>query len=136
MVNVAPAPESTLQWWHGIMKISQLNHAALHVSDLAASVRFYGQALGLRPAPRPGFDFPGAWFQAAPASGDAPQQELHLIGRPPENDSPPRERHFAMLVESIEDTERELREKRVEFTGPNRRPTVQCRSSCATRTGT
>jgi catechol 2,3-dioxygenase-like lactoylglutathione lyase family enzyme len=104
------------------MRISQLNHVALHVKDLDASIRFYGQVLGLKPCPRPGFNFAGAWFQIAPESGNSPQQELHLIGRSPETDMPPRERHFAMLVESIQEAERDLRDKGVEFSGPNGRP--------------
>ncbi|MGH7214289.1 MAG: VOC family protein [Tepidisphaeraceae bacterium] len=104
-------------------RISQLNHVALHVSDLDAAVRFYTDVLGLGPLPRPAFDFPGAWFRIAPAAAGSPAQELHLIGRKPENNHPPRERHFAMLIEDdalqVAD---ELRGKGVNFTGPQRRP--------------
>ena len=57
------------------MNVTQLNHTAIPVADLERSRRFYQQVLGLRPIPRPPFDFPGAWF----ALGDGP--ELHLICR-------------------------------------------------------
>ena len=56
------------------MLIRELNHVALHVTDVAASSRFYATALLLPPLPRPAFDFPGAWFRLGKT------QELHLIG--------------------------------------------------------
>jgi len=52
--------------------VHELNHVALHISDLATSIHFYGEIIGLPPLPRPNFNFPGAWF----AFG---MQELHLI---------------------------------------------------------
>lgn len=104
------------------MKIKQLNHVALHVNDLAASVQFYNHVLNLPEMPRPGFDFAGAWMLIAPATSSAPAQELHLIARPPETDMPPRERHFAMLVDDISAAEQHLREKQWPFTGPHHRP--------------
>ena len=64
------------------MKILQLNHVALHVSDLAASCRFYEQVLGVTQIDRPAFDFAGAWYELSPATPQAPRQELHLIARP------------------------------------------------------
>ncbi len=56
------------------MAIKGLNHVALLVSDVEASRRFYGEALGMEEVPRPAnFRFPGAWFRGGRA-------ELHLIG--------------------------------------------------------
>lgn len=50
-----------------------IQHAALVVSDLAASRRFYVEAIGMEEIPRPAtFTFAGAWLRAG--SG-----ELHLI---------------------------------------------------------
>jgi lactoylglutathione lyase len=81
-----------------------LNHVALHVADVAASVHFYGQVLGLTPLPRPAFDFPGAWFALGPG------QELHLIGgRAAPAQSHSRGTHFALQVADARAAEVALR---------------------------
>jgi lactoylglutathione lyase len=98
------------------MKILELNHVAIHVEDVARSTRFYAEVLGLEPMARPAFSFPGAWFRVGR------EQELHLIGRRPEAPSPPRERHFAFRVDSIEAAVARLRERGQEFEGPRPRP--------------
>ena len=50
-----------------------LNHAALLVSDVERSRRFYGEVLGLDEITRPeSFTFPGAWFRRR-------DTEIHLI---------------------------------------------------------
>lgn len=102
------------------MKITQLNHVAIHCADLDASVRFYRDVLGLPEIPRPAFNFPGAWFAIGPDG-----QELHLIARPPrETDSYsiPRERHFAMAVDDAAAAEARLRAAGVEFQPAKPRP--------------
>ena len=53
--------------------ITRLHHAALCVTDITRSKRFYAEVLGLREVPRPDFDFPGAWYQFDDGS------QLHLI---------------------------------------------------------
>jgi len=99
------------------MNITQLNHVAILVTDLDRSSRFYTDVLGLKPIPRPDFKFPGAWFQIGA------DQELHLIAREASPEAlPPADRHFALVVDSITDAERLLREKGVEFRGPKPRP--------------
>ncbi len=56
------------------MEIRGISHAALLVSDVEESRRFYGEVLGMEEIPRPSnFHFPGAWFRRGSA-------ELHLIG--------------------------------------------------------
>jgi catechol 2,3-dioxygenase-like lactoylglutathione lyase family enzyme len=52
---------------------AMLHHVSLPVRDVAQSVGFYRDVLGLTPIPRPDFDFKGAWF----ALGT--DQQLHLI---------------------------------------------------------
>jgi catechol 2,3-dioxygenase-like lactoylglutathione lyase family enzyme len=105
------------------MRIWQLNHVALQVSDVERSVRFFRDVLGLEPMPRPAFGFAGAWFRIGPADPRGAGQELHLIeGRDERVFSSSRGNHFAMLVESMADAERRLRELGVEFTGPKDRP--------------
>jgi lactoylglutathione lyase len=74
------------------VKIHELNHVAIHVRDLDASISFYGELLELPRLPRPDFDFGGAWF----AFGN---QELHLIE---DLDLTPANRmhhHFALLID-------------------------------------
>lgn len=100
------------------MKIDELNHVALHVSDLEASRRFYGETLELPSLPRPDFSFPGAWFRIGQV------QELHLIGErmagPVKEES--RTGHFAMRVPDMAAAEQHLRRKGVPFRGPMLRP--------------
>jgi len=78
------------------MKITQLDHVAIHVADMEASRAFYVDMLGLEELPRPDFDFPGAWY----AIGN---HELHLIGdRNDEVHSHHRGTHFAVAVVDVE----------------------------------
>ena len=98
------------------MRVTQLNHVALHVDDVGKSEKFYAEVLGLDRMPRPAFTFPGAWFRIGV------DQELHLIGRDPQSDVPPRERHFALMVQSIEEAEQRLLAKGWSYREPKRRP--------------
>jgi catechol 2,3-dioxygenase-like lactoylglutathione lyase family enzyme len=60
------------------MGLATLAHYSVRTTDLAASVRFYTEALGLREGFRPPFDFPGAWLYL----GDDQSEYgvVHLIG--------------------------------------------------------
>ncbi len=95
--------------------ILELNHVALDVSDVAASVRFYRDALGLPELPRPDFPFPGAWFRIGT------RQELHLIGDRGRTIGQ-RSGHFAMQVSDTAVAAERLRQAGVAFRGPNPRP--------------
>lgn len=100
------------------MRVTQLNHVGLHVHDLTASRRFYGEVLGLKEIARPELGFPGAWY----GLGDG--QEVHLIARAPK-EAPytvPRERHVAFAVASVEETVATLRRYGVDHDAPVRRP--------------
>src|SRR6185503_21174522 len=99
------------------MKICELNHVAIHVSDVARSCDFYSRVLRLEPMPRPAFDFPGAWFRLGI------QQELHLIGRtnePVEPRSP--NNHFALRVDDMTAWEQHLRKVGADSRPPKLRP--------------
>lgn len=99
------------------MRITQLNHVALHVEDVGRSSRFYGEVLGLEPIPRPAFTFPGAWFRLGQ------DQELHLIGdRNQPVHSNNRGNHMALRVQSIIDAQNMLGSRGVEHFGPKQRP--------------
>jgi len=101
------------------MKITQLNHVAIHVADLDRSVQFYRDILKLEPMHRPDFGFPGAWFRIG---GPPDFQELHLIGRQVEKLTPPRERHFAFMIDDSQAWADALRNQGISFTGPKARP--------------
>lgn len=85
-----------------------LDHVSLAVTDLAASLAFYRDALGLRCVDRPDLGFPGAWL----ALGDG--RTLHLLADPSRSaqagglpagdasrrsDAPGRCSHFALRID-------------------------------------
>jgi catechol 2,3-dioxygenase-like lactoylglutathione lyase family enzyme len=87
------------------MKILDLNHVALSVSDVPRSIRFYETVVGLAQKPRPAFNFTGAWF----ALGDT--RELHLLeGLDTPVYEEPKGSHFAMEVDDIDAWHRHLEE--------------------------
>lgn len=104
------------------MKITQLNHVALHVLDVEKSIAFYNGVLGLEIAPRPDFGFPGAWFRIGDPTSPSGVQEVHLICRDMKEPSPPRERHFAFMVDDIDAFASDLKNRGIEHTGPKPRP--------------
>ena len=108
------------------VRVRQIDHVTLVVKDLAATRRFYVEWLGMEEAPRPDFDFAGAWFRAG-------QTLLHVIlehdrsgpagvnedGRAKSS----RGHHLAFAVEDATAAAQELEERGVEFlTRPKRRP--------------
>ena len=65
-----------------------LNHVSVVARDLASSVHFYVDELGLELLPTPDFGFPVAWLRA----GDG---QVHLFERPGE---PPSHAHFGLEI--------------------------------------
>ena len=99
------------------METEDLNHIALHVSNLEASNKFYGDLLGLEKIKRPDFDFPGEGYRLGKS------QELHLIaGRADKVNSSTRGNHFALGVKNIDLTEVFLKDKGIFFTPRQTRP--------------
>lgn len=100
-----------------MINIKTLDHVALYVQDVDKTVDFYKNVLELPQIPRPAFSFPGAWFQLGAS------QELHIIGG---RDHPvygqSRGNHFALAVESIQETERFLQQKNYPHGAPRQRP--------------
>jgi lactoylglutathione lyase len=85
------------------MRVRQLNHIALHVTNVEASIAFYRDAMKLPQMDRPAFDFPGAWFRLGE------DQELHLIGeRELPVHSHHRGGHVAFMVDSLDEWESHL----------------------------
>jgi catechol 2,3-dioxygenase-like lactoylglutathione lyase family enzyme len=96
--------------------IHELNHVMIRVRDLDASIRFYGEVLGLRRIPRPAFDFPGAWFALG-------AQELHLIGDPDLTPESRQHHHFALRIDDTAVARRELEQRGwLHLRGPKSRP--------------
>jgi catechol 2,3-dioxygenase-like lactoylglutathione lyase family enzyme len=62
------------------MPATAMNHFTILTDDVATTVAFYRDLLGLTDGPRPPFDFPGAWLYA----GDTPI--LHVIGDRPSDE--------------------------------------------------
>ncbi len=99
------------------MEILQLDHVALHVKDVAKTVAFYRDILGLKQIARPGFDFEGAWLRLGK------NQSLHLIGgrdRAVHNSN--RGDHFALLVDDIDAWAAHLKQCDISHRGPKKRP--------------
>jgi len=65
------------------MAIQGMNHFNVLTDDVAKSVAFYRDLLGLHEGDRPDFSFPGAWLY----SGGAPI--LHISGGRPSEDLKP-----------------------------------------------
>ena len=98
------------------IRIQELNHVALHVRDLQASIDFYQNVLGLPLIPRPAFNFPGAWFALG-------TQELHLISDETLEEGSREHHHFALLIDDADAAKAELAAKGMtEFRGPAPRP--------------
>lgn len=106
--------------------VRQIDHVTLVVKDLEASSRFYGDVLGMRDVPRPGFRFVGKWLQAGTT-------QIHLIleheqsGPPqvtfPEQCSISRTRHFAFEVDDALAAQARLAELGIPLAaGPQSRP--------------
>src|SRR6186997_1658563 len=81
------------------MPATAMNHFTILTDDVATTVAFYRELLGLTDGPRPPFDFPGAWLYA----GDTPI--LHVIGgRPPEELRAGVIDHMAFTAHDLADT--------------------------------
>ena len=78
--------------------LKRLEHVNVRTANLEAMVEWYGRMLGMRPGPRPGFDFPGAWLYA----GEHPI--VHLVGRetaPAAAEGELRLEHFAVSATGL-----------------------------------
>ena len=91
------------------MRPLAVHHVSINVDDVEAALAFYTDLLGLSArTDRPDFAFGGAWL-------DAGGQQVHLIeGAPPAGLG----QHFALLVDDLDGTVAELRERAVEVSDP------------------
>lgn len=99
------------------IQITELNHAALHVADLDASIVFYRDHLGLRQVNRPEFTFDGAWFE----TGDG--RQIHLIaGRTDPTAGHNRGTHLALHVADFDAAYEHIKSLGIKHAGPWDRP--------------
>lgn len=106
------------------MKIITMDHAAVNVTDVEVSRKFYTEKLGLTEMERPAFDFGGVWYEVGPG-----KQQFHLISHKdmlkedlPVSTKPRFEHHVAFRVQDINATRKELESRGVQIIMDNKRP--------------
>ena len=111
-----------------MIKINQMMHAGLIVSDLQKSRAFYEGLLGLVPNPaRPEFNFEGVWY-------DIGRNQIHLmvVPNPYANITRPehggRDNHLALSVDDVEPVKAMLEKAGVAYSmSKSGRAAVFCR---------
>ncbi len=89
-----------------MLPFTAVSHISVTVTRLDQAKAFYGGVLGLREIPRPGFQFPGAWYALAAdlALHITVKDEMPLrpVVDPKRFDT--RDPHFALAVPDADDT--------------------------------
>ncbi len=87
------------------------NHNALQVKDIQASIKFYGEILGLEQIPVPdNLKAIRAWFKIGT------DQQIHLLaGREKDVVNDRNGSHYAIFVKSIAQSEDFLKSKKIEY---------------------
>ena len=100
------------------IRVKSLDHVTIVVKDLAATRRFYVEALGMDEVARPPFTFAGQWFQAGPTL-------IHTIlefdgsGRAGSAAcANSRGHHFAFLVDDCYAAAQRIAEMQIPFVSP------------------
>lgn len=103
-----------------MLRTTQLNHVAIHVTDVERSCAWYERALRLERIARPNFNFPGAWFRLGA------DQELHLIGRRDPDAQPitagSRSNHYALMTDDMDAAEAYLQGQSIDYLPRRTRP--------------
>lgn len=103
------------------MELGPVHHVSINVADVEEVAPFYTEVLGMRELDRPDFGFPGRWLQS-PGGG-----EVHLIQV--DGWVPPKGQHWAFMVDDIEATVTDLRERGVEVKDPRALPGTTARQT-------
>ena len=100
------------------IRVKSLDHVTIVVKNLAATRKFYVEALGMEEVQRPNFAFSGQWFQAGPTL-------IHTIlefegsGRAGSAAcANSRGHHFAFLVEDCHAAAQRIAELGIAFVSP------------------
>ncbi|MCG3163933.1 MAG: hypothetical protein JMDDDDMK_05392 [Acidobacteria bacterium] len=87
--------------------ISGFHHAGFLVTDIERAADFYENTLGLKSLPRPDLDISGRWYDL----NNGHQLHLMSVAEMPTHAEPPRhDRHIALSVPDVHETERRLSE--------------------------
>lgn len=100
------------------IRVQSIDHVTIVVKDLAATRRFYVDALGMSEVPRPNFSFAGQWFQAGPT---LIHTILEFAGSGPAGlggGANTRGHHFAFLVDDVAEAARSLEAIGIPFVSP------------------
>jgi glyoxylase I family protein len=107
-----------------VVKIITMDHAAVNVSDVEVSRKFYTEQLGLTEMERPDFGFDGVWYLVGPN-----KEQFHLISHKemlkrdlPSAEKPRIEHHIAFRVADVDATRKELESRGVQIMMQNERP--------------
>ena len=87
------------------MRATRINHVSVSARDLAESVRFYIEVLGLEPVATPDFGFPVQWLQLG-------QVQLHVFEHT--QGEAPVSHHVAIEVDDFASVLREVRQRGIE----------------------
>lgn len=108
------------------IRVKQIDHVTIIVADLERTRQFYVDQMGMQEAERPGFSFPGVWFQSG-------STQIHATLESPEAGKagwgdqgvqlPSRGHHFAFEVDDALDATEQVKQLGIEIAaGPKRRP--------------
>lgn len=86
------------------MAILDLDHVNIRTTELAKTIGFFTEVLGLRVGWRPDFNFGGAWLYA----GEKDVVHLVEVGRPSAPSDGSALDHFAFAIDDFEDARRRL----------------------------
>lgn len=114
--------------------VKGIDHVTLVVGDLERSAAFYVDLLGMQRVNRPGFNFPGLWFQAG-------KSQIHLIQQhegsspsglptPPPSAGAGRVFHFAFEVDDCPAAVETLKAAGIHVRGTGLRPDGYVQTWC------
>jgi catechol 2,3-dioxygenase-like lactoylglutathione lyase family enzyme len=92
------------------MPLKRLDHVNIRTANLPAMIDWYSEVLGLRPGPRPGFSFGGAWLYCE----GFPIVHLVEVAQPAKGEDP-RLEHFAIRAEGLAEFLAHLRARKVAY---------------------
>ena len=109
-----------------LLSVKIIDHITLVVKDLERSEKFYRDVLGMEPIARPGFGFPGLWFQSGTTQihMNVAGEEAGSAGLPKcDGSSTSRGFHFAYEVDDCDQAAAVLQDNGIPIAvGPKTRP--------------